>query len=98
MQLICRGRSTLESVAVEGAAQLAGAGEVAGVKAKRRREHTLLQVEVEVGREQGQQRERRGVVHFADDPFAAPEEIERKRVEDIEFGAFAIDLDQIHAR
>src|SRR3954464_9629441 len=62
--------STLESVAVEGAAQLAGAGEVAGMKAKGGCEHSLLQVEIEMGREHGKQWERGGVVHLANDPFA----------------------------
>jgi hypothetical protein len=46
--------SFLESVAIEGAAQLAGTAEIAGVKTEEGREHSLLQVEIEMRSEQRQ--------------------------------------------
>ena len=90
--------SPLESVAVEGAPQLGGAGEVAAMETEGRREHSLLQVEIKMGREESEQREGGGVVHFAHDPFAALEKVRRKRTENVVLGAFAVDLDEIDIR
>ena len=90
--------SALEGIAVECAAQFAGAIEVAGMKAKKGSEHRFLQVQIEMRSEHGQQLEGGFVMHLADDPFALPQEPRRQRGEHVKLGAFTIDLDQINFR
>src|ERR1700741_1094093 len=87
--------STLEGIAIERAAERGDAGQVAGVETEERREHSLLQVEVEMRGEKRQDLERGVVMKLADDPFTLAHELGRQSGQHVVLGPFAIDLDQV---